>query len=59
MFLILKITNLVKFLKYASKERKHIFLLGDFIINLPNYNDNQPTNDFLNSLASNSFIPYF
>ena len=23
-----------------------------------NYNDHQPTNDFLDSLASNSFIPY-
>ena len=33
-------------------------LLGDFNINLLNYNDHQPTNDFLDSLASNSFIPY-
>ena len=39
-----------------SKERKQVFLLGN--INLLNYNDHQPTNDFLDSLASNSFIPY-
>ena len=41
-----------------SKERKQVFLLGNFDINLLNYNDHQPTNDFLDSLASNSFIPY-
>ena len=42
----------------VSKERKQVFLLGDFNINLLNYNCHQPTNDFLDSLASNSFIPY-
>ena len=35
-----------------------MFLLGDFNINLINYNDHQPTNEFLDSLVSNSFIPY-
>ena len=39
-----------------SKEQ--IFLLGDFKINLLNYNEHQPTNEFLDSLASNSIIPY-
>ena len=34
-----------------SKENKHVFLLGDLNINLLNYNDHQPTNDFLHSLA--------
>ena len=42
----------------VSKERKLVFLLGDFNINLLNYNDHQPTNNFLDSLASNSFILY-
>ena len=42
----------------ASKERKQVFLLGDFNINVLNYNDHQPTNDFLDLLDSNSFIPY-
>ena len=32
--------------------------LGDFNINLLNYIVQQPTNDFLDSLASNSIIPY-
>ena len=41
-----------------SKENKHVFLLGGFNINLRNYNDHQPTNEFLDSLASNSFILY-
>ena len=41
-----------------SKEQKQVFLLGDFNINFLNYNDHQPTNDFLDSLASNSFISY-
>ena len=42
----------------VSKERKQVFLVGDFNINLLNYNNHQPTNDFLDLLASNSFIPY-
>ena len=41
-----------------SKEQKQVFLLGKFNINHLNYNDHQPTNDFLESLVSNSFIPY-
>ena len=40
-----------------SKEQQ-IFLLGDFNINLLNYNEHQPTNEFLDSLDSNSIIPY-
>ena len=40
------------------KEQKQFFFLGDFNINLLNYNVHQPTNDFLDSLASNSIIPY-
>ena len=42
----------------ASKEQKQVFLLDDFNINLLNYNDHQPTNDFLDSLTSSSFITY-
>ena len=41
-----------------SEEQKQIFLLGDFNINLLNYNEHQPTNEFLDSLAPNSIIPY-
>ena len=40
-----------------SKENKQVFL-GDFSINVPNYNNSQSINELLDSLASNSFIPY-
>ena len=43
-------------LEILSKEQKQVFLLGDFNINFLNCNDHQPTNDFLDSLASNSFF---
>ena len=41
-----------------TKEQTQVFLLGDFTINFPNCNNHQRTNDFLDSLASNSFIRY-
>ena len=46
-----------KLLENVSKEQKSIFLLGDFNVNLLNYDENNQTNEFLDSLASNSFIP--
>ena len=46
-----------KLLENISKEQKSIFLLGDFNVNLLNYNEHNQTNEFLDSLASNSFIP--
>ena len=36
---------------------KSVFLLGDFNVNLLNYNEHNQTNEFLDSLASNPFIP--
>ena len=45
-----------KLLKNISKEQKPISLLGDFNVNLLNYNEHNSTNQFLDSLASNSFI---
>ena len=42
----------------VSKEQKSVFLLGDFNVNLLNYNNDNPTNEFLESLASNSLVPY-
>ena len=45
------------YLDNISKEQKSIFLLGDFNVNLLNYNEHNQTNEFLDSLASNSFIP--
>ena len=48
---------LSKLLEDISKEQKFIFLLGDFNVNLLNYNEHNQTNEFLDSFASNSFIP--
>ena len=44
-------------LEKISKDQKSIFLLGDFNVNLLNYNEHNQTNEFSDSLASNSFIP--
>ena len=41
-----------------SKENKTIFLLGDFNINLLNYDIHPPTNEFLPSLSSHYFLPH-
>ena len=46
-----------KLLENIFKEQKSIFLQGDFNVNLLNYNEHNQTNEFLDSLASNSFIP--
>ena len=45
-------------LEKVSKEQESVFLLGDFNINL-NYNVHNPTNEFLDSLASNFFYLTF
>ena len=44
-------------LENISKDQKFIFLLGNFNVNLLNYNEHNQTNEFLNSLGSNTFIP--
>ena len=41
-----------------SIEDKTIFFLGDFNINLLNYNIHPPTNEFLDSLSSHYFLPH-
>ena len=46
-----------KLLENIFKEQKSVFLLGDFNVNLLNYNEHNQTNEFLDSLASSSFIP--
>ena len=40
-----------KLLENISKEQKSIFLLGDFNVNLLNYNEHNQTNEFLDSLS--------
>ena len=46
-----------KLLENISKEQKSVSLLGDFKVNLLNNNEHNQTNEFLDSLAFNSFIP--
>ena len=56
---VLEVNNHLKqMLEKVSEEQKQIFLLGHFNINLLNCNVRQATNRFLDSLASNSIIPY-
>ena len=45
-----------KLLENISKEEKSVFVLGDLNVNLSNYNKHNQTNEFLDSLASDSFI---
>ena len=51
--------NIDPLLDKLSKENKQVFLLGDLNFNLLNYNYHQPTNELSDSLASNSFIPFY
>ena len=46
-----------KLLENISNEQKSLFLLGDFNVNLLNYSEYNQTNEVLDSLASNSFVP--
>ena len=52
-----KSINVNGLLDKISKEEKTIFLFGDFNINLLNYNEHRPANDFLDSFASSSLLP--
>ena len=45
--------HLNNLLEKTSKEQKSIFLLGDFNVNLLNYNEHNETHEFLDSLACN------
>ena len=45
-------------LKKINQEQKQVFLLGDFNIDLMHYNEHKPKNEFLHSLASNSYLQY-
>ena len=45
-------------LEKVSFEHQEVFLMGDFNINLLNYESNQETADFLNNMQSNSLVHY-
>ena len=48
--------SLNKLSENISEDQKSIFLLGDFNVNLLNYNEHNQTNEYLDSLATYSFI---
>ena len=54
--IVLNCNYLNKLLQNIPKEQKAIFLLGDFNVNLLNYNEHSQANEILDSLYSNSFI---
>ena len=45
-------------LETISKENKDVYLMGDFNINLINYDSHNPISQFLANIRSNSFFPY-
>ena len=45
-------------LKIINQEPKTVILLGNFNTDLKHYNEHKPTNEFLDSLASNSYLSY-
>ena len=45
-------------LQTVTKENKHVFFLGDFNLNLLNYEHHSETNDFLNSMVSHYLLPH-
>ena len=50
-------THLKTFLNKIHKLKKHIYLVGDFNINLINYASNNNAKNFINTLLQNNFIP--
>ena len=42
----------------AKKEKKLLFIMGDFNFNLLNYESHTETNDFLNTMISNYLLPH-
>ena len=41
-----------------SKEKKNVFLLGDFDVDLLKYNKHAGTNEFIDSLYPYMYLPY-
>ena len=56
------VTNLMQYLEatfsLVDKKKYNIFVMGDFNIDLLQYESHSSTNDFLNTMISNSFLPY-
>ena len=45
-------------LRKLSKEKKNVFLLGDFNVDLLKYDKHPGTNEFIDSLSSYMYLPY-
>ena len=45
-------------LKRLDKNKYNVFIMGDFNIDLLQYESNSYANDFINSVISHSFLPY-
>ena len=45
-------------LKKINQEQKQVFLLGVFNVDLMDYHERKPANEFLDSLVSNSYLSY-
>ena len=45
-------------LKNINQEQKQVLLLGVFNVDLMYFNEREPSNEFLDSLASNSYLSY-
>ena len=47
-----------KILSKVAKEDKLTFMMGDFNINLLNYESHSDTNQFINNMISHYLLPY-
>ena len=55
---VTKFSNILNnLLKEINQEQRTVLLLDDFNIDLIHYNEHKPTNEFLDSFASNSCLP--
>ena len=45
-------------LRKNNQQQKTVFLLGNFNIDVMHYNEHRPTNEFLDSLVSDSYLLY-
>ena len=54
---VTEFNNILNNLLKKLIKNKKLFLLGDFNIVLIHYNEYKPTNEFLDSLASDLYVP--
>ena len=57
-YVTLFLDHLTSVLQKVQKENKTLLIMGDFNINLLNYNSHSETNDFINLMISHYFLPH-